>query len=109
MCRYLQHPAAPSFVCLSCRTSSHERVCVRCVRPQRHVGRDFATPKRSDVQGWEAVAAVLTAGYNYDSCGCNGPGWRPKNRSELRYAPDKLPAKEGHFWPTREQIKVLLS
>lgn len=105
MCRYTQNYYTGKSVCLTCKTACRTDVCVKCKNATVWVGKDFATPKKSDKQGWEAVRATLLAGYNYDSCGCTGPGWRPKNRSELREAPWRIPAKKGRFWLKKDQLK----
>ncbi|GII05251.1 hypothetical protein Pta02_72590 [Planobispora takensis] len=33
---------------------------------------------------WRALNAVLYAGLDFHSCGCNGPGFRPRTPREVR-------------------------
>lgn len=48
-------------------------------------GTDFAPVWRNDRTTWSVVAAVLSAGTRYDSCGCGRePKFRPGTRAELR-------------------------
>jgi len=53
-----------------------------------YAGHDFAPPRRTDDDGWAAVAAVLGAGLRYDgfqTCGCGRePKYRPRSKAEVR-------------------------
>ncbi|WP_216902980.1 hypothetical protein [Nocardia alni] len=102
MCRYgLYGPYKSHYVCLPCRLSfkysSATPHCPRCRREMINVGRDFAAPRRSDRSGWKALAAVLESGLRFHSCGCGGPGYRPRTRSEVR---------ERTLWARRQGIPL---
>lgn len=87
MCRYLQHPAKSHMVCLPCRwTSKSTRpiTCPLCQTPMVDLGRDFKAPRADDVRQWRKVAALWERGIRFDSCGCNGPGPRPKSLAQMR-------------------------
>jgi hypothetical protein len=47
-------------------------------------GFDLAIPRRRDDRGWRTLAAVLRAGVSFYSCGCSGPGFRPRTWGEVR-------------------------
>ena len=82
------------YVCVPCRRTSKINPyalgddgaprCPQCAQPMLHVGRDFAAPRRVDERGWRALAAVLDAGLRFDSCGCGGPGERPRTPAAVR-------------------------
>ena len=97
MCRYAVKPHKSHWVCLECHFSCkldpalcdwrlEKKPCPNCHKPWSMVdaGRDFKPPRKGNVNGWRAVAAVLASGVNYDSCGCTGPGYRPESTAELR-------------------------
>jgi hypothetical protein len=79
-------------VCLPCRVSwklgyepgAAPRVCPRCRGPLINAGFDLAIPRRRDLAGWRTLAATLRAGVRFFSCGCSGPGYRPRRWSEVR-------------------------
>jgi hypothetical protein len=90
MCRYAT-PYKPHFVCLACRSSFKQsplppRVhpCPRCRTPMINAGFDLAVPRRRDKSAWEALEATLRAGLTFHSCGCGGPGYRPRSTAEVR-------------------------
>jgi hypothetical protein len=91
MCRYAGMHYKTHYVCLSCRVTfkhdfdpERERPCPRCRRAMVDAGRDFAAPRRADRAGWRALAAVLNAGLDFHSCGCGGPGFRPRTPAQVR-------------------------
>jgi hypothetical protein len=49
-----------------------------------NAGFDLAIPRRKDKPAWRALEAVLQAGLTFHSCGCGGPGYRPRTPSEVR-------------------------
>jgi DNA-directed RNA polymerase subunit RPC12/RpoP len=100
MCRYAVKPYKTSYVCVPCRhvaQSHYDKVttmrCPRCRADLVHVGRDFQAPRKGNKSGWDAVATVLAAGKTYDSCGCNGPGYRPRTMAQVRQDATERP------WP----------
>jgi hypothetical protein len=90
MCRYgttYKH----HYVCLACRSSakhewspSHEHVCPRCRAVTIDAGYDLAVPPKRDESGWKALEATLRAGITFLSCGCGGPGFRPRTSAQVR-------------------------
>jgi hypothetical protein len=100
MCRYGMTNYKTHYVCVPCRrtlksdpldlVAGSTPGCPECAGPTLHVGRDFAAPRRLDDGAWRALAAVLDAGLRFDSCGCGGPGGRPRTpaaaRARTRYA-----------------------
>jgi len=76
-----------SYVCLPCRHVAQYQPdvsprCPHCSAAMRDVGHDFQAPKKQDDSGWRAVQATLDAGLDYHSCGCEGPGPRPREHGE---------------------------
>jgi hypothetical protein len=49
-----------------------------------NAGFDLAVPRRTDKGAWKALEAVLRAGLTFHSCGCGGPGYRPRASAEVR-------------------------
>jgi len=47
------------------------------------MGLDFKAPPKSDVEHWEVVEYLYRQGFNYHSCGCDGPGYRPSRWAEV--------------------------
>ncbi len=91
MCRYGMHTYKSRLVCLACRSSfkkasgpaSGDR-CPRCRAVMVNAGRDLAVPRRRDSAGWRTLEAVLRSGLDFHSCGCGGPGFRPRTLAQLR-------------------------
>lgn len=48
------------------------------------LGRDFHAPRRADDRQWRKVALLVGAGVTFDSCGCTGPGPRPRTLADAR-------------------------
>jgi hypothetical protein len=79
------------YVCLACRSSvKHEWVperehrCPRCRAVLVDAGYDLAVPPRRDESAWTALTATLRAGITFHSCGCGGPGFRPRTSAQVR-------------------------
>lgn len=102
MCRYgIYGPYKDQYACFECRktfkqTSYYElpehvrpsdpaeRVCPcpQCGKPMHNMGLDFKAPKQSDVKQWRKVQLLFEHGFLYHSCGCCGPGYRPRTLKE---------------------------
>jgi hypothetical protein len=104
MCRYGETPYKVHYVCVPCRRSSKlpwdgvVHPCPQCRAPMVTAGHDFAAPRRGNVSGWAAVAAVLAAGLRYDgfeTCGCGRePKFRPRTSAQVRQR-RRLAARRG--------------
>jgi hypothetical protein len=57
--------------------------CPECKKTMHHIGHDFQAPKRSKVAQWEKVRQLVLAGFKFHSCGCGGPGERPRHLREV--------------------------
>lgn len=113
MCRYgMYGPYKQSYACFHCRTSvkwprdAHRPPppeatpaavkCARCGEPMALMGRDFHAPRQRDVRQWRKVELLLRHGYRYNSCGCGGPGYRPRTLSEVpAFLAGQPPRSEG--------------
>jgi len=91
MCRYGMHAYKSRLVCLGCRSSFKKAGgpgdgdrCPRCRAVMINTGRDLAVPRRRDAAGWRALEEVLRSRLTFHSCGCGGPGYRPRSRAEVR-------------------------
>lgn len=47
-------------------------------------GRDFKAPRKSNTSQWEKVTKLIAAGITFDSCGCTGPGYRPRTLADAK-------------------------
>lgn len=48
------------------------------------VGRDFKAPRRANTAQWRKIEMLVEAGIEFDSCGCSGPGYRPRTLSDAK-------------------------
>lgn len=102
MCRYGMHTYKEPFACFDCRKSFKQinscelpmcrrpaegepRVvpCPQCGKPMADMGHDFKAPATRDVKQWEKVRVLFQHGFAFHSCGCGGPGYRPKHLREV--------------------------
>lgn len=91
MCRYALHSAKTHYACLSCRfTAKHpgwldgQPRCPHCAEPMVDMGKDFKAPRHLAVAQWRKVRLLAAAGLTFDSCGCRGPGPRPRTLAEAK-------------------------
>jgi hypothetical protein len=61
-----------------------ERQCPECGELMADLGLDFKPPRQNDVRAWTALQGVYRVGHVWRTCGCNGPGWIPKSKSEFQ-------------------------
>ncbi len=59
-------------------------VCPQCGAAMENLGRDFKPPRTSAVRAWEQIEAIHRRGHYWGSCGCDGAGFIPTTRRELR-------------------------
>ena len=102
MCRYGESTYKEPFACFDCRkvfkqTSrwelpSHQKLkpgeprivpCPQCGTEMADMGHDFKAPKFGDLKQWEKVRILYEHGFNFYSCGCCGPGMRPRELKEV--------------------------
>lgn len=93
MCRYsIPCVYKGHYVCLPCRRSikaeyRREHVpCPECGAPMVAMGRDFHAPRRGSRNQWRKVELLAARGVRFDSCGCRGPGYRPRTFAEAKAA-----------------------
>jgi hypothetical protein len=48
-----------------------------------NMGLDFKAPRQRDKRQWKKVRILFERGYTYHSCGCGGPGYRPRTLAEV--------------------------
>jgi hypothetical protein len=98
MCRYAMHNYKPHLACFRCRKVYRRRlphdikhhgpslpaVCPECAGPVASMGLDFKTPPRDDLKRWQLAEELWTIGETFHSCGCSGPGYRPRDMPEYR-------------------------
>jgi hypothetical protein len=86
-CEYKTH-----YACLACRyTAKHHWTskdagphCPHCRARMDHLGMDFKAPRRRNSNQWRKVAMLIEAGIRFHSCGCHGPGARPRTLSDAK-------------------------
>ena len=102
MCRYAFHTYKEPFACFACRKSFKQQsrwelpeserpapgaerlvLCPQCRHPMADMGLDFKAPPKDDIDQWEKVRALYSAGFTFHSCGCCGPGYRPTELKEV--------------------------
>lgn len=49
----------------------------------KNMGLDFKAPRQDDVAQWKKVEILYRNGYAYHSCGCGGPGERPRRLQDV--------------------------
>jgi len=92
MCRYADHNYKKHFTCFECRKMFKYyrglgcrgvQKCPQCGKPMVDLGLDFKPPKQNNINQWRKVEILYTHGITFHSCGCHGPGHRPKNLADL--------------------------
>jgi len=78
----------PDYVVVSLLDASIERIearrCPHCGLAMIDADRDLAVPRKADRAGWRTLVALLERGVRFHSCGCTGPGYRPRTPGQLR-------------------------
>jgi len=70
--------------------------CPQCKGEMHCMGLDFKAPRQTDLKQWRKVEILFTHGFSYHSCGCCGPGLRPKELREVdAFLRDNLPLSDG--------------
>jgi DNA-directed RNA polymerase subunit RPC12/RpoP len=100
MCRYGMTTYKPHYACFACRKAFRRRLrkdqpqlstgpdkparCPQCGLLMADLGLDFKPPKTSDDKAWDIVAKLWEVGITFHSCGCGGPGYRPRDPRAYR-------------------------
>ena len=106
MCRYATR-YKPHYACFDCRKVFRRMLlsdiknggedrpfrCPQCAGEMADMGLDFAAPKKTDLKAWRVAESLFEIGQTFHSCGCNGPGYRPRNPRALRQSLESLLAE----------------
>lgn len=66
-------------------------VCPKCGGQMFNMGMDFKSPKTSNVKEWNIIKGMYSIGAVYQTCGCEGIGYVPKNKSDyVKYLESRL-------------------
>jgi len=98
MCRYLEHPVKSHWVCLDCRhvakstlvtqnqseTITGQPRCPSCRGDLIDFGPDFKAPSKTSDNQWRKLAILNELGLLFHSCGCDGPGLRPRTLADAK-------------------------
>jgi hypothetical protein len=88
MCRYMFDPYLTHWVCVADRRSFkaiwQAPICPDCSTPMLDVGKDFHAPRRADLRQWRKVGLLVERGLLFHSCGCSGPGPRPRTLADAQ-------------------------
>lgn len=90
MCRYHTQPYKTHWVCFDCRRVVKERPhdprrCL-CGEAMIDFGRDFHAPRKTQANQWAKLKLLAQKHELFHSCGCQGPGYRPKTYSEAKHS-----------------------
>jgi hypothetical protein len=97
VCRYA-YSYKPHYACFRCRKVFRRRlprdighhrdpvaaVCPQCRAPMADMGKDFQAPPRRDAKAWRTAEQLWEIGETFHSCGCQGPGYRPRDPRGFR-------------------------
>lgn len=84
--RYKDH-----YACLSCKQtfkSDIPRPCNSCGKNMVSMGLDFKPPRKTNDTQWQKIRILYEKGLTFHTCGCTGPGYRPKSVGEAKTMPD---------------------
>jgi DNA-directed RNA polymerase subunit RPC12/RpoP len=100
MCRYALTNYKPHYACFACRKQFRRRLrrdqphladrpdqparCPQCRLLMADMGLDFKPPPKDDEKAWQVAAQLWEVGLTFHSCGCGGPGYRPRDPREYR-------------------------
>jgi hypothetical protein len=102
MCRYAFRVYKPHYACFACRKAFKRRFkrevrawgrvkpvvdpndpdvpakCPGCGLLMADMGLDFKAPPQADAKAWSVAESLWVIGFTFHSCGCGGPGYRPR-------------------------------
>lgn len=86
MCRYGFAQYKDHYACFQCRKAfkyPQPTTCPQCGKLLAAMGLDFQAPKQTAREQWKVVEILYQHGITFSSCGCGGPGYRPRRMREL--------------------------
>ncbi len=102
MCRYAMTIYKQHFACFDCRKTFKRKLlndlkdtvagqqkesvpakCPECGALMASMGLDFKSPRKEDLKAWKIMAGLYEIGQTFHSCGCNGPGYRPRDEGQM--------------------------
>lgn len=88
MCRYSTNTYKEHYACFNCRKTfkdvkNHNKKCPNCRLEMATMGLDFRAPKQRDKKAWKIIEELYNNNIIFHSCGCNGPGYRPRKKWSL--------------------------
>lgn len=128
MCRYGSNTYKAHYACFTCRKTFKRRLlididgntaytkvwenqpykCPECKGMTANMGFDFESPKKADLKAWSHIQNLYATGITFHSCGCNGPGYIPKDKESLiAFLKEKREIYIQHrrFWSRRIEPK----
>jgi DNA-directed RNA polymerase subunit RPC12/RpoP len=93
MCRYTLTTYESPYACFNCHKTFKRRLkqdadpngedkparCPECGLLMADMGLDFKAPAKQKIKEWKIVGSLWTVGITFHSCGCGGPGYRPRD------------------------------
>lgn len=65
--------------------------CPECGQTIADLGLDFKAPRKTAVKQWKIIESMYKMGHCWHTCGCNGPGFIPKEKYQyIDYLKDIL-------------------
>lgn len=100
MCRYstFETNYRPVMICLDCQIGwkgqptgmwsnpkwQSSNKCGRCGNDGINMGFDFHTPRKNNKNQWRKIKLMLENNEPFHSCGCNGPGLKPRTLADAK-------------------------
>jgi hypothetical protein len=82
-------------------------VCPQCGGQLANMGMDFKSPKTDDLKAWNIIQGMYDLGEIYQTCGCQGFGLVPKNKSDyVRYLKSSLASWQSALESTLKDEKL---
>lgn len=75
-----EHPEKVAY--LEKNYKHREFKCPECHQLMSNLGLDFKAPPQNKRKEWEIIRGLYVSGKMFLSCGCDGPGLIPKNKSD---------------------------
>lgn len=56
--------------------------CPNCGSEMNNIGLDFKAPKNNKIKEWRIAKSLYKIGNTFHTCGCDGPGYIPRNLTD---------------------------